>query len=93
MKKETRVVCICNDVTLEEVEKIIHEEKLSDLESIKRRLRVGMGPCGGKYCINLILRMYPRLLGEDVRGKGDLELMVPKNRPPVKPIPMGLFEV
>ncbi len=87
-----KLLCICEEVTLEEVRKVIEEEGIKDLETLKRRLRVGMGPCGGRYCINTILRMYPQLFGGTARGKSDIELNVPPSRPPLKPIPLCTFK-
>lgn len=85
------IICICNDVTLEEVKRAV-EEGLADLENIKRRLRLGMGPCGGKYCVSLLLRMLPTIAKTSARYRGADELRVPRSRPPLKPIKLGLFE-
>ena len=41
-------VCMCERVTLEDLERAL-EEGLRDLESLRRRLRVGMGYCQGRY--------------------------------------------
>jgi len=76
---------------LDEIERVIKEERIRDLETLKRRLRVGMGYCGGRYCINLLLKLYPKLFGESPRYKTSDELHVPKPRPPVKPTPLTKF--
>ncbi len=86
-----KLLCICEEVTLEEVRRVIEEEGIRDLETLKRRLRIGMGPCGGRYCVNTILRMYPQLFGGVAKGKSDEELSVPPSRPPLKPIPLYVF--
>jgi bacterioferritin-associated ferredoxin len=87
-----KLLCICEEITLEEVQKVIKEEGIKDIETLKRRLRIGMGPCGGRYCINTILRMYSQLFGDTARGKSDTELNVPPSRPPLKPIPLYTFK-
>jgi len=87
-----KLLCICEEITLEEVQRVIEEEGIKDLETLKRRFRVGMGPCGGRYCINTILRMYPQLFGGTAKGKSDTELNVPPSRPPLKPIPLYTFK-
>jgi len=80
-----RFVCLCEEITLDEVLKVVKEENIRDLETLKRRLRVGMGHCGGRYCINLLLRLYPKVFGESPRYKTAEELHIPTARPPVKP--------
>ncbi|MEM2021760.1 MAG: (2Fe-2S)-binding protein [Zestosphaera sp.] len=88
----TKILCICEEVTLEEVERVVKEEGIKDIETLKRRLRLGMGPCGGRYCINTLLRMYQQLFGEPVRNKSDVELKVPLSRPPTKPVYLYIFK-
>lgn len=84
-------VCLCEEVTLEEIRKVVEEEGIKDLETLKRRLRVGMGHCGGRYCINLLLRIYPSIFGVPQRWKTDEELHVPPARPPAKPVKLREF--
>ncbi len=91
MNELTKFVCLCEEVTIEDIEKVIKEENIRDLETLKRRLRVGMGHCGGRYCINLLLKLYPKLFGESPRYKTSEELHIPKPRPPVKPTALAKF--
>ncbi len=83
--KHPIIVCRCEDVTLEDIEKVI-EEGFTDLESIKRKLRIGMGPCQGRTCIPLLVRILARRL-----GKKPEELLIPPTRPPIVPLPVKLF--
>jgi len=83
--KVPRFICLCEEVTLEEIEKVVKEEDIHDLETLKRRLRVGMGHCGGRYCLNLLLRMHRKIFGRDIRYLYDYEIPVPSARPPTKP--------
>ena len=48
------IVCRCEDLTLEDVHQAI-EEGYTSWDQMKRRLRIGMGPCGGKTCRLLVL--------------------------------------
>jgi glycine/D-amino acid oxidase-like deaminating enzyme/thioredoxin reductase/Fe-S-cluster-containing hydrogenase component 2/bacterioferritin-associated ferredoxin len=55
-------ICHCDDVSLEEVEKVIGERKFISVDEIKHTTRLGMGACRGKRCI-------PRLK-QVLRAKG-----------------------
>ncbi|MEX2690030.1 MAG: (2Fe-2S)-binding protein [Candidatus Njordarchaeales archaeon] len=85
-KKEPTIICRCQNVTLEDVEKAINEG-YTDLESLKRKLRIGMGPCQGRICLPIVIRILARKT-----GKKPEELLIPKSRPPLLPLPMSLFE-
>ncbi len=79
------IVCRCRDVTLEDVEKAI-EEGITDLETLKRRLNIGMGPCQGRTCIPLVASILARKLGKPVD-----ELLIPKIRAPIIPVPINFL--
>lgn len=79
------IICRCKDVTLEDVEKAI-EEGITDLETLKRRLGLGMGPCQGRTCIPLIIGILARKL-----GKPPDKLMIPRVRAPIIPVPVNLL--
>ncbi len=79
------IVCRCEDVTLADVYDAI-EKGYRDIESIKRYLRIGMGPCGGTHCIPIITRILAKKL-----GKNPEELFIPRHRPPLVPVPFKLF--
>ncbi|HDI02031.1 MAG TPA: (2Fe-2S)-binding protein [Ignisphaera sp.] len=84
-KKHPIVICRCNDITLEDVEKLI-EQGCTDLECIRKVLRIGMGPCQGRTCIPLIMRILARRLRKRID-----ELPLPVVRAPIVPIPIDLF--
>jgi len=79
------IVCRCEDVTLYDVLKAI-DEGYTDLELLKRKLRIGMGPCQGRYCLPLIVR----ILSIKTR-KSPNDLRIPKSRPPLIPIEVKYF--
>ncbi len=85
--KNPVIICRCENVTLDEIEKAI-EEGFTDLESLKRKLRIGMGPCQGRTCIPVLVRILSRKL-----RKSPEELLIPKSRPPIVPLPMKMFLV
>lgn len=55
MNKKDIIICRCEDVSLEDIHKAL-DMGYRDFESLKRILRVGMGPCQGQTCANLIKR-------------------------------------
>jgi len=79
------VICRCEDITEEDIIKEI-KNGCTTLEELKQRLRLGMGPCQGRTCMMLALRILAKELGKKVG-----EINLPKNRPPVNPIPLGLL--
>ena len=69
MNKEDIIICRCEDVSLKEVHDCL-EAGYTTVEDIKRILRVGMGPCQGQTCSNLIqaeIAKYLNLKKEDVK--------------------------
>ncbi len=58
-EKADSLVCRCEEVTLEEVEKAI-DEGYTDYEELRRYLRIGMGPCGGRTCRAITLGILQR---------------------------------
>jgi glycerol-3-phosphate dehydrogenase len=49
-KEANIVVCECEQVTWAEVEAVLPEEGYFHLGDIRRRTRLGMGPCQGTFC-------------------------------------------
>ncbi len=79
------IVCRCEEVTLEEIRKCI-EAGYTTFDEIKRLLRVGMGPCQGRGCREIVLREISRTTGVP------LEKLHPSTfRPPAKPVPLRLL--
>jgi len=79
------IVCRCRDVTVDDVLKAI-DEGCEDLECLKRRLGIGMGPCQGRTCIPIALSILARKL-----GKRPEELALPTFRAPIIPLPAALI--
>ena len=53
MNKNKVIICRCEDVTLQDLHNLM-EEGYTSFEEIKRILRVGMGPCQGNTCGQLV---------------------------------------
>ena len=53
MNKKDVIICRCEDVTLDDLHNLL-DEGYTSFEEIKRILRVGMGPCQGNTCGQLV---------------------------------------
>ena len=82
---KANVVCRCEEIEIDEMRKWI-AEGYTDFEELKRILRVGMGPCQGRGCREIIMRELARATGKPLcEVKGGII------RPPVKPIKARLL--
>jgi bacterioferritin-associated ferredoxin len=77
------VVCRCEDVTLEEIRACI-KGGVTDLETLKRLLRVSMGRCQGKTCLSIVIREISLATGVPIS-----EILPTTYRPPTVGIPLG----
>ncbi|GHV31331.1 (2Fe-2S)-binding protein [Synergistales bacterium] len=84
MNKDDVIVCRCEEITLEEIREWIGKG-YKHFDELKRILRVGMGPCQGRGCRDIILRELSRATGEPLN-----EICPGTIRPPVKPIKLAL---
>ena len=78
-------VCRCEEVSEAEVRRVIRMGYHS-LEAVKRVLRTGMGHCQGRGCLKLIARLI-----QEETGIPASEQKMPRPRPPLKPLPLGLL--
>ena len=84
-KQEDIIVCRCEEVTLGEIREWI-ARGYDTFDELKRVLRVGMGPCQGRGCREIILKEIGR-----ATGKGPNEIDTGTFRPPAKPVKLGLL--
>jgi len=84
-KQESKTICRCADVTLDEVEAFI-KDGYTNLTDIKRLSRAGMGQCQGKTCRNLLLQVLAKANQQKIE-----ELEDASYRPPAITIPLGLL--
>jgi bacterioferritin-associated ferredoxin len=80
---EDLIVCRCEEITEEEIIRAIREGAQS-LEELKRHLRVGMGPCQGRTCGPLLIR----LLCQELKARPE-DFAEWRKRPPLKPVTLG----
>ena len=85
MNDKDIIICRCEDVSLYDIKKAI-KEGYRDVESLKRYLQIGTGPCQGKTCIPLTEKILARELHKKVDEVGH-----PTSRPPENPVPFGIF--
>ena len=86
LAKDDTVICRCEEITLKEIKAAMAANGTMQVKDLKRKTRVGMGPCEGRMCgpaIVEIMRHHPNVSPE---GPGYL-----RPRPPVKPIALGVL--
>jgi glycerol-3-phosphate dehydrogenase len=49
--RSEQIVCECELITREQLEQAVRERPTTNLDDLRRRLRLGMGPCQGGFCI------------------------------------------
>lgn len=77
------VLCRCQEITLADLNQYLRDYS-GDINEVKRMTSIGMGPCQGRICGQIIQEIVAREKGlppEDVRFLGP--------RPPVKIIPLA----
>jgi NAD(P)H-nitrite reductase large subunit len=77
------VICRCEEVTLGQIEQAL-AENMTSAGAIKRRTRLGMGRCQGRYCEPMLEALLVERLGKE---RGEFTGFAP--RVPVKPVPIG----
>lgn len=74
------VICRCEEVTFAQLDAAF-DEGLSTVGAIKRRTRIGMGRCQGRYCAPVLDEIVCQRFG---RPRGEMSGFAP--RVPVKPV-------
>jgi NAD(P)H-nitrite reductase large subunit len=82
MKKKA-IVCRCEDITEEDVLNAIDAGYI-DIEELRKVLRIGMGPCQGRVCIQLVMKILEKKTGKKVT-----KASLPTSRPPIVPVSLG----
>lgn len=85
MVADKAFVCLCEDVTVDELRNAIRRG-YRDIEELKRVTGVATGPCQGKQCLQLLRR----LLAEETGTELD-EIPLTTLRPPLVPVPFGAW--
>lgn len=84
MVEDKAYLCRCEDITKEDLHRILEKREDITLEEIKRLTRATMGPCQGRTCKKLIAKEIARFKGEDPS-----ETDLPSYRAPIKPVKLG----
>lgn len=82
---ENTIICRCSDVTLKQVRDLINDGYVT-YDEIKRITRIGMGPCQGKTCGQLVMREIANMTGQNIR-----DIKFQTTRPPVVGVKLGLI--
>ena len=82
---DNTIICRCSDVTLKEVRDLIREGYVT-FDEIKRITRIGMGPCQGKTCGQLVMREIANVTGQNIK-----DVKFQTNRPPVVGVKLNLI--
>ena len=82
---KANVICRCEEIEIDEIRKWI-AAGYTEFDELKRVLRVGMGPCQGRGCRDIILRELAKATGRSVA-----DIAPGTIRPPVKPIKISLL--
>jgi bacterioferritin-associated ferredoxin len=82
---ENTIICRCSDVTLKEVRDLIKEGYVT-YDEIKRITRIGMGPCQGKTCGQLVMKEIALSTGQNIK-----DVKFQTIRPPVTGVRLGLI--
>lgn len=82
---KANVICRCEEIEIDEIRKWI-AAGYTEFDELKRMLRVGMGPCQGRGCRDIILRELAKTTGRNVA-----DIAPGTIRPPVKPIKISLL--
>ncbi|MFO0992321.1 MAG: FAD-dependent oxidoreductase [Hyphomicrobiales bacterium] len=77
------LICRCEEVSFADVEAALGEG-LEGLGTVKRRTRIGMGRCQGRYCAAVLDSLLAEHCG---RPRSEFSGMAP--RPPTKPVRIG----
>ena len=85
MAKPANVICRCEEIESDEIREWI-ARGYDTFDELKRELRVGMGPCQGRGCRDIILREIAKATGKQIA-----DLSTGTIRPPVKPIKISLL--
>jgi len=83
--EDNTIICRCSDVTLQQVRDLIKDGYVT-YDEIKRITRIGMGPCQGKTCGQLVLREIASATGQSM---ADIKFQT--TRPPVVGVKLGLI--
>jgi hypothetical protein len=85
LAEDETIVCRCEEVTAGQLRAALAAHRhLGDVDAVKQLLRVGMGPCQGRFCHATVAAVTA-----DVTGRQFEEVGAFTARPPSKPVLLG----
>ena len=81
--KNRAIICRCEDISEEDVIEAI-DNGYTDIEELRKKLRIGMGPCQGRVCLQIVKKILQQKTGKKIKSISN-----PKNRPPLIPVSLG----
>lgn len=81
--KKTAIICRCEAISRQQLEAEISSGAHSP-NAIKSGTRCGMGPCGGRYCSDVVA-----LINQTITGKTRQQIGLATQRPPLRPLPIS----
>lgn len=82
-------VCECEEVTAGEVKNAFRELHTQTLDDLRRRTRMGMGPCQGMLCSCRAAELARRYAGDDERGLESMKRWLEARWRGVRPVAWG----
>lgn len=83
------LVCECEEVTAGEVKNAFRELHTQTLDDLRRRTRMGMGPCQGMLCSCRAAELARRYAGDDERGLEGMKRWLEARWRGVRPVAWG----
>jgi NAD(P)H-nitrite reductase large subunit len=80
-----KVVCICEDVTEEEMVQAIRAG-YDNIELLKRYTGASTGPCQGKNCLMHMIKILARETGKKIE-----DIKMPTQRQPLMPVRLSVL--
>lgn len=77
------IICRCEDITEEDILRVIDTYDCTTIAELKQILRLGMGQCQGRTCLLLAAKILSKKTGKSIQ-----ELMI-SIRPPDVPVKIG----
>ena len=82
-------MCECEEVTVAEVDAAIENLGVVDMVDLRRRTRVGMGPCQGELCACRAAGRLARARGCASKAREDLKLFMNERWKGMYPVAWG----
>lgn len=73
-KKNYRIICECEMVSAGEIEYAIKNLNVKNIQDLRKRTRIGMGPCQGELCSYRVAGLFPEF-NPEVSGDDALKML------------------